>query len=409
MPARWKSVLLCREATDKGHRQQSFCVALLVFLAFSLGCSEFVVIGILPEVAHYYQISLAQAGQLTSLYALTYAICTPVLALLTGRFKRFHVLCAYLVLFAVGNAVSVFAPNFDVLLVARVLLGSISGALLAVGVTYLPELVGKDHTSQALTLVYSSYSIALILATSLGKFLASHAGWQIAMIVTLFIALSSAALVVLFLPRKGQNDEPAGVRDQLKLLREPSIITGTLVFVFGIGSIYTFYGYVSAYLQQVVGLDAVAISLVLMFYGVITFGSNLLSGWISSRFGLRALTVSFSLQAAVFVGLYAVGSWRQGALVLIMVIALLMYLASIPSVASFMGIAQTRYPNALTLASSLEPLSFNVGISFGTFAGGLALIGPGIQAIGLIAGVLSVVAAFWVVVTVRLKARAHLA
>ncbi len=102
---------------------------------------------------------------------------TPVLALSAGRFRRYSLMLVYLALFCVGNVMSAFATSFGVLLAARMLLGSISGALLAVGVTFIPELAGPRKSSLALTLVYSSYSVALIVSTSVGKMLASTVGW----------------------------------------------------------------------------------------------------------------------------------------------------------------------------------------------------------------------------------------
>ncbi|MGN0075546.1 MAG: MFS transporter, partial [Parafannyhessea sp.] len=144
-------------------------LALLVLLGFSLGCAEFIVIGIQTNLAHDLGVSIAQTGQLVSLFALLYAIMTPVLALSTGRFRRYSLMLVYLALFCVGNVMSAFATSFGVLLAARMLLGSISGALLAVGVTFIPELAGPRRSSLALTLVYSSYSVALIVSTSVGK------------------------------------------------------------------------------------------------------------------------------------------------------------------------------------------------------------------------------------------------
>ncbi len=268
---------------------------------------------------------------------------------------------------------SAFAPIFAVLLAARVLLGSISGALLAVGVTFIPELVGAKRSSGALTLVYASYSVALIVATSVSKILASTVGWHVAMYGTLVLSLVASALLAACMPRSGQTDEPATAREQARLFGEPSIIAGMLVFVFGIGSVYTFYGYVTPYMEQVLGMDAVAVSGALVVYGVITFGSNLLSGW--------------------------------AALVLVMLVGLVMYVASIPSVSHFMDVARRRYPKALTLASSLEPLSFNGGIAFGTFVGGVVVSGPGIGAVGLVGAVLAVIAAVLVGVTLALSRR----
>ena len=381
------------------------CVALLVLMGFALGCSEFIVIGIESNLAEEMGVSLATAGQLISLFALPYAAMTPVLALATGRFRRYSVMLVYLVLFCVGNAVSAFAPGFGVLLAARILLGSVSGALLAVGVTFIPELVGTKKSSGALTLVYASYSVALIVATSVGKILASTVGWHVAMYGALTLSLAAGVLLAVFMPRSGKTDEPATAREQVRLFGEPSVIAGMLVFVFGIGSVYTFYGYVTPYMEQVLGMDAVAVSGALVVYGVVTFGSNLLSGWTDMRFGIKALVVVFLVQAAILAGLYAVGSTMPVALVLVMLVGLVMYVASIPSVSHFMDVARRRYPKALTLASSLEPLSFNVGIAFGTVVGGLVVSGPGIRAVGLVGAVLAVVAAALVVVTLMLSRR----
>lgn len=381
------------------------CVALLVLMGFALGCSEFIVIGIESNLAEEMGVSLATAGQLISLFALPYAVMTPVLALATGRFRRYSVMLVYLVIFCVGNALSTFAPSFGVLLAARVLLGSVSGALLAVGVTFIPELVGAKRSSGALTLVYASYSVALIVATSVGKILASTVGWHVAMYGALALSLIAGVLLAVFMPRSGQTDEPATAREQARLFGEPSIIAGMLVFVFGIGSVCTFYGYVTPYMEQVLGMDAVAVSGALVVYGVITFGSNLLSGWVDMRFGLKALVVVFLAQAAILAGLYVAGSSMPAALVLVMLVGLVMYVASIPSVSHFMDVARRRYPKALTLASSLEPLSFNVGIAFGTFVGGVVVSGPGIGAVGLVGAVLAVAAAALVGVTLALTKR----
>lgn len=378
------------------------CLALLVLLGFSLGCSEFVVIGIQTDLARDLGVSLSSAGQLISLFALPYAVMTPVLALSTGRFRRYSVMLVYLVLFCLGNVVSAFAASFGVLLAARILLGSISGALLAVGVTFIPELVSAKRSSLALTLVYSSYSVAMIVSTSVGKILASTVGWHVAMYGTLALAAVVGVLLAVFMPRSGQTDEPATFAEQARLLLEPSVVTGILVFVFGIGSVYAFYGYVTPYLEQVLGMATVQVSEVLIAYGAITFLSNLLSGWLDARFGLRSLAVTFLAQALVLAGLFVAGPSVPAALAFTFAVALLMYLASIPSVSNFMGVARRHHPKALTLASSLEPLSFNVGIAFGTLVGGAVVSGPGIRLVGAVGALLALVAAAMVILTVRL-------
>ena len=381
------------------------CLAVLVLLGFSLGTSEFIPIGIESELSRQFGVSLQTCGQLISMYALTYAVLTPLLALTTGRFRRFQLLVAYAVLFCLGNLIAAVAQTFVVLLAARILLGAVSGALLAVGVTYIPELVEPRRASAVISVVYAAFSVAMVVATSAGKIVADLLDWHVAMYATLAIAVVTCVACVALLPREGATDEPASFREQAGLLAEPAVIFGILIFVFGIGSVYVFYGYIDPYLEQVLGLSGARASWVLMAYGVICFFSNLAGGWIDSRFGIRALVVTFLVQAAVLAGIWAAGPATPEALTLVFCLALLMYLSSVSCISTFMQIATTRHPKALTLASSLEPMAFNIGISFGTAVGGAVVSGPGIAQVGAVGAVLAVAASGISAITWRLSRR----
>lgn len=378
------------------------CIGLLVLLGFSLGCSEFVVIGIEVNIADAFSVTLAQAGELISMFAITYAACTPVLAIVTGRFRRFQLLVTYAAIFCAANLVQALAPTFAVLLLSRVLIGAVSGAFLAVGVTFIPELMGPERMSMGISVVYAAFSVAMVVATSAGKMVAELFTWRVATWASLALAVVTCAALVAVLPREGATDEPATMREQAGLLAEPQVLTGILIFVFGVGCVYVFYGYVTPYLEQVLGLSAMEASAALMGYGVVCFFSNLLSGWLDARFGMRALVVTFPLLAALLFGLWTLGTAMPAALAVVMGIALLMYVASVPCISAFMETARRSHPKALTLASSLEPMSFNIGIAFGTAVGGAVVSGPGIASVGLVGGVFALVALALVLVTLRL-------
>ena len=378
------------------------CIGLLVLLGFSLGCSEFVVIGIEVNIADAFSVTLAQAGELISMFAITYAACTPVLAIVTGRFRRFQLLVTYAAIFCAANLVQALAPTFAALLLSRVLIGAVSGAFLAVGVTFIPELMGPERMSMGISVVYAAFSVAMVVATSAGKMVAELFTWRVATWASLALAVVTCAALVAVLPREGATDEPATMREQAGLLAEPQVLTGILIFVFGVGCVYVFYGYVTPYLEQVLGLSAMEASAALMGYGVVCFFSNLLSGWLDARFGMRALVVTFPLLAALLFGLWALGAAMPAALAVVMGIALLMYVASVPCISAFMETARRSHPKALTLASSLEPMSFNIGIAFGTAVGGAVVSGPGIASVGLVGGVFALVALALVLVTLRL-------
>ena len=381
------------------------CVGLLVLLGFSLGCSEFVVIGIEQNIADAFSVTLARAGELISMFAITYAACTPVLAIVTGRFRRFQLLVAYAVVFCAANLVQAVAPTFTVLLLSRVLIGAVSGAFLAVGVTYIPELLGPARMSMGISVVYAAFSVAMVVATSAGKMVAELLTWRVATWASLVLAIVTCALLVALLPREGATDEPATMSEQAGLLAEPQVIAGILIFVFGVGSVYVFYGYVTPYLEQVLGLTPMGASAALMGYGVVCFFSNLLSGWLDARFGMCALVVTFPVLAALLFALWALGATMPAALAVVMGIALLMYVASVPCISAFMETARRDHPKALTLASSLEPMSFNIGIAFGTAVGGVVVSGPGIASVGLVGGAFALVALALVLVTLWLIRR----
>lgn len=283
--------------------RKKLCVALIVLLAFSLGCTEFAPIGIEPELADAFGVSLAQIGQLISVFALTYAVATPTLALATGRFRRFTMLVIYAGVFILGNVVAATATGMPALYVSRVTCGLVSGAFLAVGVTFLPELVDPRKTSFAVAVVYAAFSVAMVLATSAGKMLADALDWRAMMVACLILAVVTCALLIALLPREGSTDEPARVRDQFPLLCEPSVLACVAIFVFGVGSTYVFYGYVTPYLEEYLGLTAAQTSLVLLVFGVILFFSNMLSGVLDEKFGLKSDVGLFLTQAAVLAAL----------------------------------------------------------------------------------------------------------
>lgn len=381
------------------------CLALLVALGFSLGCSEFVVIGIEPQLADAFGVTLARAGQTIGCFAIAYAALTPVLALCTGRFRRHQLLVGYSAVFVAGNAWQALASGFAALLASRVLIGAVSGALLAVGITYIPELVGVRRTSRWLSVVYAAFSVAMVVATSAGKLVADLLSWRLAPVGTLVLAVVVCVALVCVMPRCGATDEVATAREQLALFREPCVAVGMAIFVFGVGSVYVFYGYVTPYLEQVLGLGTAAASAALMGYGVVTLVSNLASGWLDARFGMRALLVTFPAQALVLLALFVIGGRTTGGLVAIMLVGLSMYLASVPCVSMFMATARERCPKALTLASSLEPVSFNVGIAFGTVVGGGVVGGLGLAHVGLVGACFSLLAWGIAAVAVRLGRR----
>lgn len=372
-------------------RWLSYCM--LVFLAFSLGCSEFVVIGIEPELAESFNQSLAHVGNLISLFALSYAIATPVLAIVTGRVNRFVLMAIYLVIFVVMNYITMIATNFSTLLVVRIFMGAVAGPTLAVSTTYVSDLLGYKRTSMGIAVLFAAFSIALVLSTSLCRVIVDNFSWRVTLDGAFAFSVVATLLVLVTLPKKlDRKQKVTSPSQQIKLLGEPTIIFGMLSFVFGVGAVYTFYGYVTPYLETQLGLAISVSSVVLLGYGCICFISNLMSGFLDMRFGVKVVPVIFAGLAGVMVCLWLARESVTPSLVCMGFLALLMYSFSVPAIAVFMDTARRFYPNAMVLAASVEPTAFNIGISFGTVMGGLVVSNFGLGNVGIVGSVFAVIA-----------------
>ncbi len=382
-------------------------VFVLLALSFALGCTEFTIIGIEPDIATSLGADLSLVGNLVGYFAIVYAVCTPLLAVFTGRFRRYRLMLVYLVVFNVGNLCTMLAPSYAVLAVGRVLTAAVSGALLATSLTFVPELVPSRRVAPVVSLVYTGFSIASVLGVPAGKLICGAFGWNVAFGVAAGLAVAVSVALVVFMPRTGATDEPSTPADQLVLVTDGRVIAGMLIFVFGAGGTYVFYTYVTPVLQDVMGLSTEAASTVLMVYGGACVASNLLSGWVAQRFGVAGLVGSCLIQAVLLVLLYfATGSLVAG-IVDILLIGVGMYVVNAPGQMHFLNIAQRDYPRALTMATSVQPMSFNIGIALGSFVGGVVVAGPGLAYLGFAGAVLSVVGAVFAWLAAHLKGRAR--
>ena len=282
-------------------KRNAFATALLTTLAFALGFAEFVLIGITPDVAEGLGEPLTLIGDLVSYNALACAVATPIVALATARADRFKVMAALLVVFNAGNLLTLFADGYALLLVSRVLPAVTSGTLLALALTYVPDIVEPKRVAAVLGLVLAGFSVSSVVGVPIGAALADLFDWKAAYACVFALGLAVSAVLLPTLPRTPAHAEGAAptLRSQLRLLADGRVLTNIAMILAGAASTYVFYTYLAPILADVVGLDAAGSSFVLLLFGAACVGSNLLSGWIAGRFGLRALPVAFAAHAAL--------------------------------------------------------------------------------------------------------------
>lgn len=382
--------------------KQIFQLCIVLLYGFAMGLSEFVIIGIEPELATSYGITLDQVGLSISLFAAAYAICTPILAFTTGRFKRYTLVLAYGLIMTLGTLLGMLAPNYELLLASRIIIGAVSGGMLALCITFVPELMPEKLIPIGISMVYSSYSIAMVIVTSVGRIAAITIGWKAMMAVVFVGMLVISIAAAVFLPRTGNTDAPATAREQLVLIQQPRVIVGMLTFVFGVAAVYVFYGYITPYLETVLGLEPHQTAFALIIFGIMSFVSNMMAGFMDMKWGYRSLIGNFAFLALGLTGMWACGTITIGGIAFVMLTALFMYSLATPIVTMFMDQAKQHCPKGMTLAASLDPMTFNTGIVLGTHAGGMVVMGPGIQHVGLVGALFALGALGLVFLNLRL-------
>lgn len=143
-------------------------VIALILLSFALGTSEFIIVGILPDISEGLSVSLTTAGSLVSMFAFVYAVGTPFTAALAGRFHRFALIISLTVVFVVGNFLCAIAPNYPLLAAARILLSIVSGTLISVSMTFVPDISSLEHRATVVSWVFAGFSLASIFGVPIG-------------------------------------------------------------------------------------------------------------------------------------------------------------------------------------------------------------------------------------------------
>ena len=261
-----------------------FRILVLAVGTFALGTDAFVISGILPDMAHQLNISVDLAGQLVTVFSLTYALGAPVLATLAGNVGRKHLLLLSLSLFIAANVLAAVATSFMILIVARVLAAIGAALYTPTASAVAADLAPAEKRGRALSLVLTGMTVSLILGVPLGIVIGSQFGWQ--MTFVLIATLSVLALVgVLALFPAVANPPAIKLSTRLALLRKPTVFVTLLVTLACIVGNFTVYTYLGPFLQQVTHLNGIGISSVFFLFGLVGLLGNAIGAYSIDRWG----------------------------------------------------------------------------------------------------------------------------
>lgn len=349
-------------------------VLILIASSFMLGMSEFIMVGILPDIAADLKISEVTVGNLVSLFAFVYAPVTPLGSALSARFPRFATHLTLIGIFLAGNLLCAFAPNYAVLVVARIMIALVSGTLVAVAMTYAPDVTTDKFRTKFIAWVFSGFSIASVVGVPVGTWVANTFGWRWAFHIINVLTIMLIVGMVVALPRNSHIVK-IGFLPQFRLFFDRRIQLGVLTVVFGAAASYVFYTYLTPIMRDEVHVPEQYLSVGLVIFGAACLWSNLYGGKLADRGrGVEPLTHIRPIYCAhaVLMASLVVAHWVPvyGALLLV-VLGMFMYLQNSASQVLYMDVASQSHPGSLNLAASLNSMSFNIGIALGSAVGGL--------------------------------------
>lgn len=349
-------------------------VVILIASSFMLGMSEFIVVGILPDIATDLKVSEVTVGNLVSLFAFVYAPVTPLGSALSARFPRFATHLTLIGIFLAGNLLCAFAPNYAVLVVARIMIALVSGTLVAVAMTYAPDVTTDKFRTKFIAWVFSGFSIASVVGVPIGTWVANTFGWRWAFHIINVLTIMLIVGMVVALPRNSHIVK-IGFLPQFRLFFDRRIQLGVFTVVFGAAASYVFYTYLTPIMRDEVHVPEQYLSVGLVIFGAACLWSNLYGGKLADRGrGVEPLTYIRPIYCAhaVLMASLVVAHWVPvyGALLLV-VLGMFMYLQNSASQVLYMDVASQSHPGSLNLAASLNSMSFNIGIALGSAVGGL--------------------------------------
>lgn len=279
-------------------------VWILTLSAFAIGTAEFVIAGILTQVAETLNITEGQAGHLITAYALAIVFGGPILTLWLARYDKRKVLIGLMGLFIVGNLITALTTDYTVLLFSRVLAGLTQGPFYGIGAVVATQLVSEEMAGQAVGQMFAGLTLANVLGVPGGAWIGNAYGWDTTFLVVAGLGVLASVAIVVGIPAQPQSDAPTSVRSQLGAFRNRDLLASLAITVLGWAGFMTFYGYIAPIAEQVAGFDRAALTWILVLVGAGLVMGNWLGGKSADANLSRSLIF---LPAAMIVSLVAIG------------------------------------------------------------------------------------------------------
>lgn len=336
---------------------------------FGIGLTEFVIMGLLPQVAADFRVTEATAGWLISGYALAVVVGALGLTAAVTRFERKPVLAVLMVLFIAGNLVSALAPDYSMMMAGRIIAALSHGAFFGIGAVVAASMVAPTKKAGAIAIMFTGLTAANVLGVPFGTMLGQAAGWRSTFWAITVIGVLALAGILALVPKTGSGDAAGSLRGELRAFRSGQVWLSILVTILGYGGMFGAFTYIAFTLTEVTGFSATTVPWLLILFGVGLFIGNTVGGKAADKNVDHTLLVVLAVLVVVLV-VFALTAGNQPVTIASMVLLGGFGFATVPG----LQMRVMKYASsAPTLASGANIGAFNVGNALGAWMGGVTI------------------------------------
>jgi DHA1 family inner membrane transport protein len=336
--------------------------------AFGIGTTEFVIIGLLPEVAHTYGVSIPTGGLLVTGYALGVVLGAPMMTVLGTRIPRKRMLMLLMGFFIAGNTLSALAPTFGLMLTGRVVASLAHGAFFGIGSVVAAGLVAPHRRAGAIAMMFTGLTVANVVGVPLGTFIGQSAGWRTTFLVVAGLGVVGLAGIARLVPEQPRA-EGVRLRHELAALRNVQVLLAMAMTVLGFGGVFAAVTYLTPMMTGTAGFAGSSVTWLLVLFGLGMVGGNLVGGRLADRHLMPLLMVSLGALALVLALFTVTAHDKVAAAVTITLIGALGF-ATVPPLQKRVLDQASAAP---TLASAVNIGAFNLGNALAAWLGGLVI------------------------------------
>lgn len=336
---------------------------------FGIGLTEFVIMGLLPEVSADFEVTESVAGYLISGYALSVAIGAILLTAAVTRFERKKVLLSLMVLFIIGNLMSALAPSYEVMMGGRIVAALCHGAFFGIGSVVAADMVAPNKRAGAIAMMFAGLTIANVLGVPFGTLLGQQLGWRSTFWAITVIGVIALIGIAALVPTTPASTTGGGLRGELGAFRNKQVWLSIAITILGYGGMFGAFTYIAFTLTEVTGFATSSVPWLLILFGSGLFVGNFLGAKAADRSLTKALVWILAILTVVLIVFAATAESK------VMTVISLFFMGAF-GFATVPGL-QMRIMNyasaAPTMASGANIAAFNVGNALGAWLGGITI------------------------------------